>query len=337
MDIEIQGRQAQNPESLRGVHEQVIKLVDNMVRNYVANLRRAVQRVTRFVDHTRQFGSSGTSQPRQSDHEFAFSDNEVSKVLSNSKLVMTELEQLSAEMQQFDGRWTKDFGKLSGRQLPLPNSPLIDRIPPRGVEMWRDFWDTVRRQMSRINQEVRQMTRDMARMITGRLPSNATPSARSASRYVDLMNSMKADLAKYLGESRYPSMAASNNDAAIIEYKQQNVSLIDESDDEVTRNELNNNVALRQQIQQEINIFSSIFDIMGAFIQRLRESATNIRDVLQPSNSIKNDNNAVTPGPSVKPHVDEILDATIEAQRNINGQAKPVLLPNSRPALKPRQ
>lgn len=345
MESEIEARQQQNPESLRGVHEQVIKLIDNMVQNYLGNVRRTIQRMTNFIDNRRS--NSINSKPRESPNSELVDDS----FSSTRQSILDGIQLLSKRMHEFTIQWSKIVGKQQ--------SPLIDRIPPRGMELWRDFWDTVRKQVRRINKEFRQISEDMGRMLTGRLPGSNSfvgtlPNPRESLFYFD--NADKNDVVEQfknfhdkmsvvLGEQQQKmdslmkvAQAQSNAvDQSSNNFELNNNNLIDEQDDELTRNELTRNVALRQQIQQDINVFSSIFDIMRAFIQRLRESATNaVRDVMQPGASNNNDNNPVTPGPSVKPQVDQVLAETINSQRVINGQAKPVLLPNVRPALNPR-
>lgn len=357
LESELEARQQQQPESLRGVHEQIIKLVDNMVQNYIHNVRRTVQRMTNFIDNRRSRPTTN-GQPREAPQV-----EESNEFASLSKSIESRIESLSKDMREFSIRWAR----VVGRQ----QSPLFDRIPPRGVELWRDFWDTVRKQVSRIRQEFRQLSQDMGRMLTGRVPVSGGPTPDRVHPGANLFYSppkptnidgrQQEQLSKRfqefydrmsvaLGEEQQkmdsltrstpsqgqdqPTADQSNN-----RYAQDNINnLIDEQDDQVTKDELTRNVALRQQIQQEINVFGSIFDIMRAFIQRLRESATNVvRDVMQPGSSNNNDNNPVTPGPSIKPTVDQLLGETINSQRNINGQAKPVLLPNNRPSTGPRQ
>lgn len=356
LENEIEARQAQNPESLRGVHEQVIRLVDNMVQNYLANMRRAVQRFTNLIDNTRR----NTSSPQPRHHQSAgaaLEEDGVGPAKQLGQSVVRQLQDMTKRFREFTLLWSKTLGKQQ--------SPLFDRIPPRGIELWRDFWDTVRKQVRRVNEEVLQMSRDMARVLTGRLPStDARVIVRPASGrdHVDVESTNKQVAGRNLASLLYasPSLLAARSHASdeqILKQEfqdfynkltlqlrreeqkmaelskaggqqvsqQQQVdanSLIDELDDEATKQELANNVALRQQIQQEINVFGSIFDIMRTFIQRLRESAVNIRDVLQPPGAIHS-NNPVTPGPDVKPTVDQILQETINSQRNINSQAKP--------------
>lgn len=365
LESEIEARQAQGAESVRGVHEQVIRLVDNMVQNYLGNMRRAVQRFTNFIDNRRAQGQSQaqgqavSSQPRHSPSvEF---DQGAVDYKRAGEVIVNQLQSLTKGFREFTLQWSKTLGKQQ--------SPLIDRIPPRGVELWRDFWDTVRKQVRRINQEFLQLTRDMGRVLTGRVPSTGgvrvvvRPSGNgreqedqaeqqnnlepAASGLAQLLYSSAATLAQSEDQTQeqikqqfqvfyerltnqlskeqqkmneLSKAAGDNNDQ-----KQQQLGadeLLDELDDEITRQELANNVALRQQIQQEINVFGSIFDIMRAFIQRLRDSATTIRDILTPPGAI-NDNNSVTPGPAIKPTVDKLLEDTINSQRNINSQARP--------------
>lgn len=320
-----------------------------MVSNYLGNMRRAIQRFNNFIDNRR--GSTATgSRPRAGPSE-ALTSAETGQV------VVDELQVLSRRFREFTMQWARAVGKQQ--------SPLVDRIPPRGVELWRDFWDTVRKQVRRINQEFWQVSRDMSRLISGRIPpppssagslyeDNNRPRQEADSSLLYASSSLQQEqelLAKKFqefydklsvtlgkeqekmdgaiqrlqanGQRDQPMMAS---DVAANENFN---NLIDEQDDEATRAELTRNVALRQQIQQEINVFGSIFDIMRAFIQRLRESSSVIRDVLTPG--AMNSNDAVTPGPSVKPTVDQLLEDTINSQRNINSQAKPVLLPNNRP------
>lgn len=346
MENELEARQQQQPDSLRGVHEQIIKLVDNMVQNYIHNVRRTVHRMTNFIDNRRnryQSNNSNANQPRQSPQQ----DTNEGEFASVSKSIESRIESLTKDMREFSIQWARIVGKQQ--------SPLFDRIPPRGVELWRDFWDTVRKQVSRIRQEFRQLSEDMGRMLTGRIPTSKGPTPETvrptanlfysaneeqiSKRFQEFYDRMSVALGEEqqkmdslsrftLGQQSAPETSQTNN-----QYTIETNNLIDEQDDQVTRDELIRNVALRQQIQQEINVFGSIFDIMRAFIQRLRESATNaVRDVIQPGSSNNNDNNPVTPGPSVKPTVDQILGDTINSQRNINSQARPVLLPNNRPS-----
>lgn len=355
MESEIEARQAQNPESLRGVHEQVIKLVDNMVQNYLGNVRRTIQRITNFVDNQRSTltpSSTGTNQPRESPANEGgpqppSAATQVVQSFSNIRQsILTRIQSLSKRMHDFTMQWTKAIGKQQ--------SPLLDRIPARGMEMWRDFWDTMRKQVLRINQEFGQIATDMSRLVNIRIPSvsgltGSGSSSEPANReqnllYVDSLDMQTNQVAHQLQEF-YDKMSV----ALIAEQNKldpfnrlahaddlnrrgpSEASIIDENDDEATKAELNRNAALRQQIHQEISVFGSIFDIMTTFIQRLRESATSvIRDVVQPNAVNNNNNDPVTPGPSVKPQVDKLLGETINAQRNINSQAKPTLLPKSR-------
>lgn len=351
LESEIEARQAQNPESLRGVHEQVIKLVDNMVQNYLGNVRRTIQRITNFVDNQRAtLGNSTTvQQPRESP-----ADNSVVQQQSVSGQVMqgfsnirqsilTRIQSLSKRMHDFTMQWTKAIGKQQ--------SPLLDRLPSRGVELWRDFWDTMRKQVRRINQEISQIATDMSRLVNIRVPSvsGLTGTGPQMNRdesllYFDSLPAKTNQVAQQL-EEFYQKMSATllaeqnklnpfnrlaHTDNGLNK-KVDQANIYDESDDEATKRELNNNAALRQQIHQEISVFGSIFDIMTTFIQRLRESATNtIRDVVQPGAVNNNNNDPVTPGPSIKPQVDKLLGETINSQRNINSQGKPTLLPKNR-------
>jgi len=330
LESEIEARQQQNPESLRGVHEQVIRLIDNMVQNYLGNVRRTVQRMTNFIGNQRS--NLITSGPRDSPTE-SLSMDEFTAIRQS---ILGRIQLLSKDMHDFTMQWARIVGKQQ--------SPLIDRIPPRGVELWRDFWDTVRRQVRRINQEFWQLSQDMSRMLTGRLPNGP-------SKVDNLLYSTSHELVSKHFQDFYDKMGITLGEeqlkldslnkvaqAQSIETgsNSEQFNLIDENDDQATKDELKRNPALRQQIQQEISVFGSIFDIMRAFIQRLRESTTNVvRDVLQPGASNNNNNDPVTPGPSVKPQVDKLLGETVNSQRNINSQAKPVLLPNNRPSLRP--
>lgn len=350
LESELEARQQEQPESIRGVHEQVIKLVDNMVQNYIHNVRRTVQRMTNFIDNRRNRFLSNGNQPRESP-QVDFNEGEFASI---TKSIESRIESLTKDMREFSIQWARVVGKQQ--------SPLFDRIPPRGVELWRDFWDTVRKQVSRIRQEFRQLSLDMGRMLTGRIPVSTGPTPETVRPTANLLYSADQDtrlskrfqefydkMSVALGEEqqKMDTLSLRFTQGQAITEKQSSLSnnnhysqddqvnnLIEEQDDQVTKDELTRNVALRQQIQQEINVFGSIFDIMRAFIQRLRESATNaVRDVMQPGSSANNDNNPVTPGPSVKPQVDQLLGETINSQRNINGQARPVLLPNNRPTV----
>lgn len=302
-------------------------------------MRRTVQRFNNLVDNRRTALTSG--QPRDSPTQLEGSASQL------GQSVVDQLQLLTKRFREFTMQWARAVGKQQ--------SPLIDRIPPRGVELWRDFWDTVRKQVRRINQEFWQVSRDMTRMITGRLPAGVPRQdgkallysathldqellARKFQEFYDKLGATlseeQAKMDGALSKLRAQSSAGQTGNGQATAEKvatndDSNMNLIDELDDEATKNELIRNVALRQQIQQEINVFGSIFDIMRAFIQRLRDSASVFRDVLQPG--APNNNDAVTPGPSIKPTVDQLLEDTINSQRNINGQAKPVLLPNDRP------
>lgn len=340
MESDLEARQQQPVESLRGVHEQVIRLIDNMVQNYLGNVRRTIQRVSNFVDNRRAtLTGTNTNQPRLAP-SVELTGQQSFEILRES--ILNNVQVLSKRMQEFPMQWARAVGKQQ--------SPLIDRIPPRGVELWRDFWDTMRKQVRRINEEVRQVGRDMGRLITGALPTGPAGSAsgllysaeaassttgsveQQVKRFQEFYDKMSATLGEEQLKMDNALNKASQLDSSKLE--QANNNLIDEQDDQSTRDELTRNPALRLQIQQEINVFASIFDIMRAFIQRLRESATNVvRDVIQPGASNNNNNDPVTPGPSIKPQVDKLLDETIDSQRNINSQSKPVLLPNNRPSL----
>lgn len=330
-----------------------------MVQNYLANVRRAVQRMTNLIDNRRQ--PAGSSAPRQSPEAHRSDDAEVdlNKLASRSQSILESIEAVELKMSQFSSQ----FSEL----MPRQQSPLIDRIPPRGVELWRDFWDTVRRQVRRINQEFYQLSRDMSRMLTGRLPGGppagtpftsvgvprqdgesllyssqsitsdqdqAASTTRQFQEFYDKMSSALSEQQRRMSSFNRAGVVGDNvaeKELTGISKMSEQVNLIDEQDDQTTRDELNRNVALRQQIQQDISIFGSIFDIMRAFIQRLRESTTSmVRDVVRPGASNNNNNDPVTPGPSVKPQVDQLLGETINSQRIINSQGKPVLLPNNR-------
>lgn len=336
IESQIEARQAQSSESLRGVHEQMIRLVDNMVQTYLGNVRRTIQRVSNFVDNRRP--SSNSNQPRDSPTA------DQREVTIMGQQVVDHLQGLSKRFRDFNLQWARVVGKQQ--------SPLIDRIPPRGVELWRDFWDTVRKQVRRINQEFWQLSQDMTRMITGRLPSNPgtfvvgqpreaplasllyageAEAEQLARKFQEFYDKLSVTLGKEQAkmDGALSQMNAGSAQSNLLVDEPMDEQLLDEFDDEQTRKELTRNVALRQQIQQEINVFGSIFDIMRAFIARLRESASVFRDVLTPG--APNSNDAVTPGPSIKPTVDHLLEETINSQRNINGQSKPVMLPNDRP------
>lgn len=325
-----------------------------MVQNYLGNVRRTVQRISNFVDN-RRASLNSTGQPREAplDAALAAQDIPISAVKpaeapqSSSQItgqfmdgfatmrqsILNRIQFVSKRMHDFTMQWTRAVGKQQ--------SPLLDRIPPRAVELWRDFWDTMRKQMRRIGEEVRQVSRDMSRLVTGRPASEpaasllySAPSEQQVKRFQEFYDKMSVTLGEEQLKMDNALNKASKTDLDMKEIEQSS-NLIDEQDDQSTRDELTRNVALRQQIQQEINVFGSIFDIMRTFIQRLRESASNVvRDVMQTGSSSNNNNNdPVTPGPSIKPQVDKLLDETIDSQRNINSQSKPVLLPNSRPSL----
>lgn len=333
LERQIELHQQANPESMRGVHEQVIKLVDNMVQVYLGNVRRTVQRMTNLLDSTRRPGAAAAlGQPRLSPSTTGVEQQakESTNFEQTRESILARIQTLTKSMHDFSIQWAKTVGKQQ--------SPLLDRIPPRGVELWRDFWDTVRRQVRRINQEFTQLSQDMTRLILGRVPNRAEPASGAQLAHLSPVNEIENDFYQKLSLTLQEEQRKMD---ALVESKSQAKAdasnLIDEADDDNTKAELTKNVALRQQIQGEIDVFGSIFDIMRAFIQQLRQSATGIvRDVMRPGSSINNNNNAVTPGPSIKPQVDKLLDETIDSQRNINSQAKPVLLPNVRPALNPK-
>lgn len=336
MDSDLEARQQQPVESLRGVHEQVIRLVDNMVQNYLGNVRRTIQRMSNFIDN-RRASLTNNNQPRETLAERSEA-NDYESFQATRQSILTTIEALSKRMRDFPMQWARAVGKQQ--------SPLIDRIPPRGVELWRDFWDTVRKQVRVINEEFRRVSRDMTRLVTSRLPSGSSISpnllysgsqvapvqvSQQVKRFQEFYDKMSATLGEE--QLKMDNVLNKASQTELINKLDQSNNLIDEQDDQSTKDELTRNPALRLQIQQEISVFGSIFDIMRAFIQRLRESATNaVRDVMQPGASNNNDNNPVTPGSSVKPQVDKLLDETINSQRNINGQSKPVLLPNNRPS-----
>ena len=316
---------------MRGVHEQLIKTMDNMVQNYLANMRRALQRFQNFV------GSSGAAGGRPKLEQ----QQQQQVARSSAEQVVGELQQLRRQMRDFNLKWARTLGQQQ--------SPLIDRIPPRGVELWRDFWDTMRKQVRRINQEFWTISRDMSRLVTGGGPrrggggqaamyaSEAAPFPGHTSgaeqqvreQFQEFYDKLTASLSKEQQRLEL-QLAGGVQTAGQQQQLGEDFPIGSSDDDEATRQVLDRNVALRQQIQQEINVFGSIFDIMRAFIQRLRESATHIRDVLTPPGS-SNNNDAVTPGPQVKPQVDALLEETVDSQRNINGQAPVVALPKKRP------
>lgn len=317
-----------------------------MVQNYLGNMRRAVQRFNNFIDNRRRPDAAAGSQPRQSPAaELEQRRQTTGHIQRAGESIVGQLQDMTKRFREFTMQWSKTLAKQQ--------SPLIDRIPPRGVELWHDFWNTVRKQVRRINEDFLQLTRDMGRVLTGRLPSTGSrivvqPGGRDedvqpANLLAELLyasvDSLKRDQSQdqvrqqfkefyetlslqLAREQQKMNELAKAGAAGQQEQQQLDQNLFDDSDDEVTRRELANNVALRQQIQQEINVFGSIFDIMRTFIARLRDSASTIRDILTPPGAI-NDNNLVTPGPSVKPTVDKLLEDTINAQRNINSQARP--------------
>lgn len=312
-----------------------------MVQNYLGHVRRVVHRFNNLVDNRR----SGQQLPRQSPSTIQL--EEISQVSKLSESVLDQLQDMSKRFQEFSVEWS-----LVGRQ----QSPLIDRIPPRGVELWRDFWDTVRKQVRRVNQEFLQLTRDMTRVLTGRQPSYqnnnlivvrpresqepgpsdaglgsllysaaATLGSEEAiqKQFREFYDKLSVQLKAEQHKMDAITKASSQQQQQLIEDKQAiNNNLIEEIDDEQTRLVLTQNPGLRQQISQDINVFSSIFDIIRTFLTRLRGSAEDIRNMLERPGAMR-DNNSVTPGPAVKPTVDQLLKDTIDSQRNINGQAKP--------------
>lgn len=316
LESELESRQQQSQESLRGVHEQVIKFVDNMVQNYIGNVRRVVQRMTNLINSNRSSGNTN-GQPRRSPLNIEAESN----FESTRGSVLLKARSLTRQMHDFSIQWAQVVGKQQ--------SPLLDRIPPRGVELWRDFWDTVRKQVKRINEEFIQLSRDMTRLVSRR--PNINPSISSNQIVPNMYTDYKEGLEHIINYVSYRMDPENHLEVEklreIINQPNKNdQSLIEESDDDSTKEELKKNVALRQQIQQEINVFGSIFDIMRTFLQRLRESATDtVREILNPiqGGSINNNNDAVTPGSAIKPQVDKLLEETVESQRHINAQAKP--------------
>lgn len=310
--------------------------------------------MTNLIDNRR-----GSSSPRQSPSSV---DAQELDIAARGRSIIESIDLLQGKLNEFNHQ----FSEL----VPRQGSPLIDRIPPRGVELWVDFWGTVRKQVEVINKQFWQLSRDLSRMLTGRAPGNQSPStdqrqripsqvsptqsllyssqsvvseedqiASVSKRFQDFYDNMSVVLGeqqrKMDSMNRIASFQATQSE---VNKMADQVNLIDDQDDQTTRDELNRNVALRQQIRQEITMFGSIFDLIGAFIQRLRESTTNmVRDVVRPGSTNNNNNDPVTPGPSVKPQVDKLLDETINSQRNINGQAKPVLLPSDRLPIQTQQ
>jgi hypothetical protein len=341
LESEIEARQAQNPQSLRGVHEQIVRMVEQMVQNYLASTRRVMQRFNNMFDRVTGGGQTQL-RPRES------TDTKAGPL---GESVVGQLQELSKSFRDFSLQWSRTVGKQQ--------SPLIDRIPPRGVELWRDFWDTVRKQIRRINNEFLQVTRDMGRLLTGRRPANpdgvvVVVRPRENGNDNDNDNAAVATTEHTLGSLLYSAMAAVSKEQAIerefqefyeklteqLKKEQEKMdaigkasgqqqtddnqanNLIEELDDEQTRLVLTQNPGLRQQINQDINVFSSIFDIIRTFLSRLRGSAEDIRNILERPGALR-DNNPVTPGPAVKPTVDQLLKDTIDSQRNINSQARP--------------
>lgn len=307
------------------MHEESIVLIDRLVQNYLSNLRRAINRVTRFIDHRVPANSAATSAAGRALFKRHAPLEETDKQEEQQQQALREsmlsrIQQLSTSIHELTVR-SASFSAGSARQ-GRQTSPLWDRIPPRGTELWRDFWDTVRKQVRRINQEVRKIYQDMGRLVTGQ---------PAAYKYLALDGAQTAQVAMD------NDMVANNRleeDDKLSEAEMEQfdkINVFDEQDDEFTSSELERNVALRQQIQQEIGVFGSIFDMMQAFVRRLRETARNmVRDVLDPNGSPNNNNNGVTPGPDIRPQVDKLLEETIEAQRHINSQSRPVYLPNDR-------
>lgn len=318
-------------------------MTNQMVENYLGHVRRVVHRFNNMFE--RVAGTNGNRnqlQPRESRGQQV------------GESLVGQVQEMSKGVRDFVLLWSRTVGKQQ--------SPLIDRIPPRGVEIWRDFWDTMRRQMRRINNEFLQVARDMSRMLTGRRPAKpdgAVVIVRPRDREQDQPSGavVNAPLASLLYSSQ---LANNNNDngeqpaAAIekqfrefydkltaqLESEQRKMdaigkaagqqanddltsgNLIEELDDEQTRLALTQNPGLRQQISQDINVFSSIFDIIRTFLTRLRGSAEDIRNILERPGAMR-DNNSVTPGPNVRPTVDQLLKDTVDSQRNINSQARP--------------
>lgn len=333
-----------------------------MVQNYLGSMRRVIHRFNNLLGDNRRSGLTPNSSVHRRHHEQPKQQSAPTGEEPHQQLgepVVSQLEGVTQKFKQF----SEEFPKALERQ----SSPLIDRIPPRGVELWRDFWDTVRKQFRRINQEFLQVSRDMGRLLTGRQPSNgasrvvvvrpreneqqggaqaATPLASLLYSYSSMSNEQAVakqfqefydnlsaqlkleqhkmdELSKASGEheqqqqqqQKESQVQGDNNNKAGYE-------LIEEMDDEQTRQVLTQNPALRQQISQDINVFSSIFDIIRTFLSRLRGSAEDIRNILERPGAMR-DNNSVTPGPAVKPTVDQLLKDTIDSQRNINSQSKP--------------
>lgn len=277
--------------------------------------------------------------------------DDASQVSQLGDSIVNKLRDMTKQFRDFTLQWARAVGKQQ--------SPLIDRIPPRGVELWRDFWDTVRKQFRRINQEFLQLTRDMSRVLTGRQPSNPNNDqvfVRPREKRELKASKINGAEQKSLGNLFYSAVSSLTSEPDIqkqfaeyyeslskkISEEQQKMdqiarasgqgmqqvddnaanNLAEEFDDEQTRQVLKQNPGLRQQINQDINVFSSIFDIIRTFLTRLRGSAEEIRNMLERPGGMR-DNNAVTPGPAIKPTVDQLLKDTIESQRNINTQARP--------------
>lgn len=371
-------------------------------------MRRTLHRLNSFIERRRAFLSSGgtpltVNRRRHGGGVGVLSaanlDNEetveLAKASSDSALdnLSNASNKLSADIDEFEATLCSavaaDLSRDAKRVTPVlkrasRQSPLWDRIPPRGTELWRDFWDTVRKQARRINQELERISNDLRRALTGGSPSRPTTfvTAAPASLLARIGNLDDSTLTRATGvdadelsgarkqlngkgkfEDYYENLKLSleserqklskllvasknNGDVQISSQNKPQIALApsekvapsdlevsSDDDDEKTRRELEKNPALRQQIAEEIGAFGGIFDIMRAFVKRLRDAATNIvRDVVSPNSgkTVNNDNNAVTPGPAIKPQVDQLLGETLNSQRNINGQAKPITVPNQR-------
>lgn len=351
---QIQQQQQPLPARIAG---SVMKFVTESSARVVSNVQQGIDRMANLVGLRRnnQNSTIATSNGQQKPKArmlISSSQQEKDSFDQARQSLMARLDLVNKKLNDFEADWTE----VMGRQ----QSPLIDRIPPRGVELWRDFWDTVRKQIKRINEEFMQLSRDVTRMVTGRNPAQGAPS-RPQLALAGLPSSLEPISAQSEQQQQQQNDANSFKDfyekmTNTLQKEQQKLdqlvqtgsgplngeghnyidqasNLIDEHDDELTKQELRRNPALRQQIQQEISVFGSIFDIMRAFMQRLRESASGVvRDIISPGSSTSNNNDAVTPSSAIKPAIDQILGETIDSQRNINSQAKPVLLPNARPS-----
>lgn len=330
----------------------------------VTNVQQSVSRMTQMMNNVLRgnrnnqtsaaSSASSTPMPGLIGRSMYMNQAEDDSSLEERQSIMKRMDELT---KQFQDQVNEQLKKLEEEEkhwnavVGRQQSPLIDRIPPRGVELWRDFWDTVRKQIRRINEEFLQISRDVTRVVTGRNPTHGSQiitvrpnnlSARGAGEQeVANKSAINANEIKDFYEKMTITVETEQNkiDNLVDDIARhrdnpnyQKDLLIDEQlDDEQTKQELRRNVALRQQIQQEISIFGSLFDIMQTFHQRLRESLQRVvRDVMSPGSSSSNNNMAVTPGPAIKPQVDALLEETIDSQRQINSQAKPVMLPNSR-------